>query len=185
MRPVAIRAHPLVFGTIVFLASESMLFAALLAGYYYLRALDAPWPPTGTELDFPGMALGTGLLGLGSLTMVVAQFAAERSQRVIARIMLAITCLAGLGFLYLELSDYYDANYQINTNAYSTMYYVITGTHFAHVCVGVVLLAMMAIYLRKPAFTRDNHAGVEAIAWYWHFVFFVWCAVYATIFLVK
>jgi cytochrome c oxidase subunit 3 len=39
--------------------------------------------------------------------------------------------------------------------------------------------------LREPAFTREHHAGVEAVAYYWHFVFVVWLALYATIFLIK
>jgi heme/copper-type cytochrome/quinol oxidase subunit 3 len=185
MRPIAIRAHPLVFGTIVFLASESMLFAGLLAGYYYLRGYTSPWPPTGTNLDFPGMALGTGLLGFGSVTMVVAQTAAQRKNRIVARAMLVVTILAALGFLYLELNDYYEANFWIDSGAYGTMYYTITGTHFVHVVVGVVLLTAVTVFLRERAFTRAHHAGVEAVAYYWHFVFAVWCAVYATIFLVK
>jgi len=62
---------------------------------------------------------------------------------------------------------------------------VLTGTHFAHGAAGVVLLAAVAIFLRRPAFTRDHHAAVEAVAYYWHFVFVVWLALYATIFLIR
>ncbi len=182
---VAIRAHPLVLGTVIFLASESMLFAGLLAAYYYLRGSSAPWPPTGTELDGSGMAVGTLLLGLGSVTMGVAQGAAMRGGRLTARAMLALTILFALGFLYLELSDWNGANFWINSSAYGTIYYALTGTHFAHVCAGVILLAAVAIFLRAPAFTREHHAGVEAVAYYWHFVFVIWLALYATIFLVR
>jgi len=78
MRSVAIRAHPLVFGTVVFLASESMVFAALLAAYYYLRGMTATWPPAGAELDPVSMGIGTALLAAGSVTMTIAQSAATR-----------------------------------------------------------------------------------------------------------
>src|ERR1700761_7334075 len=98
MRSVAIRAHPLVFGTVVFLASESMVFAALLAAYYDLRGGAAAWPPPGTPLDVTGMAVGTVLLGIGSITMAVAQVAAMRGGRVVARLMLLLTILAAIGF---------------------------------------------------------------------------------------
>jgi cytochrome c oxidase subunit 3 len=182
---LAIRAHPLVFGTVIFLASESMLFGALLAAYYFLRGGTSPWPPQGTSLDFPGMAVGTGLLAFGSVTMAVAQGAAMQRQRRIARLMLAVTILAALGFLYFELTDWYDTNFWIWSNAYSTLYYALTGTHFAHVSAGVALLAAVAIFLRTPAFTREHHAAVEAVAYYWHFVFGVWLLLYATIFLVR
>ena len=182
---VAIRAHPLVLGTVIFLASESMLFAGLLAAYYYLRGLNTPWPPTGTDLDTSGMTLGTLLLGLGSVTMAIAQVAGTRRARLAARAMLVLTILCALAFLYLELSDWDHANFWINSSAYGTIYYVLTGTHFAHVCAGVILLAAVAIFLRTPAFTREHHAGVEAVAYYWHFVFVVWLALYATIFLLR
>jgi heme/copper-type cytochrome/quinol oxidase subunit 3 len=185
MRSVAVRAHPLVFGTVVFLASESMVFAALLAAYYYLRGASAQWPPPGTELDAAGMAAGTAFLAFGSVTMAIAQAGAMGRRRVLARAMLALTILAALAFLWLEWSDWHSANFHIADSAYATVYFVLTGTHFAHVLAGVVLLAAVTIFLRAPAFTREHHAGVEAVAYYWHFVFVVWLALYATIFLVR
>jgi cytochrome c oxidase subunit 3 len=185
MRSVAIRAHPLVFGTVVFLASESMVFAALLAAYYYLRGITDPWPPAGIELDATSMAIGTVLLGIGSVTMTIAQGAATRSARVPARLMLGLTIVVALAFLGLEWSDWGGANFAINGSAYGTIYYVLTGTHFAHVTAGVVLLAAVAIFLRTPSFTRDHFAAVEAVAYYWHFVFVVWLALYATIFMIR
>ena len=185
MRSVAVRAHPLVFGTVIFLASESMLFAALLAAYYYLRGDSAAWPPAGATLDVTGMAVGTALLGAGSVTMTIAQNAALRANRVVARAMLLVTIALAAGFLALEWADWSAANFRIDGAAYATIYFVLTGTHFAHVLAGVVLLAAVAIFLRQPAFTREHHAGVEAVAYYWHFVFVVWLALYATIFLVR
>jgi cytochrome c oxidase subunit 3 len=185
MRSVAIRAHPLVFGTVVFLASESMVFAALLAAYYYLRGISAAWPPVGAQLDAASMAIGTVLLAAGSVTMTVAQSVAMRGERVLARIMLLLTIALAIAFLGLEWSDWAHANFAIDDSAYGTIYYVLTGTHFAHVLAGVALLAAVAIFLRLPAFTRDHHAAVEAVAYYWHFVFVVWLALYATIFLIR
>lgn len=173
------------FGTVVFLASESMVFAALLAAYYYLRGMTATWPPAGAELDPVSMGIGTALLAAGSVTMTIAQSAATRGGRRTARAMLAFTIVLAVAFLGLEWSDWAHANFAVNGSAYGTIYYVLTGTHFAHVFAGVVLLAAVSIFLRMPAFTRDHHAAVEAVAYYWHFVFVVWLALYATIFLIR
>ena len=185
MRSVAVRAHPLVFGTVVFLASESMVFAALLAAYYYLRGMTTPWPPAGVELDTVALGIGTVLLGIGSITMGVAQSAAMRGGNVIARVMIALTIVVALAFLVIEWSDWRSANFAIDGSAYGTIYYVLTGTHFAHVFAGVILLAAVGFFLRRPAFTREHHAAVEAVAYYWHFVFVVWLALYATIFFIR
>jgi len=179
------RAHPLVFGTVVFLASESMVFAALLAAYYYLRGMTVRWPPAGAELDAGSMAIGTLLLAAGSVTMTVAQVAATRGERRGARIMLIATIALAAAFLALEWHDWAQANFGVADSAYGTIYYVLTGTHFAHVLAGAVLLSAVTVFLRLPAFTRDHFAAVEAVAYYWHFVFVVWLALYATIFLIR
>jgi cytochrome c oxidase subunit 3 len=183
--PVAIRAHPLVFGVVVFLASESMLFAGLLAAWYDLKGLDSQWMAPGTEIDYCLAAFGTLLLGLGSVTMGVAQFAATKRRAGVARAMLVLTLFCALGFAYTALRDWSQANFHVDTNAYGTLFYVLTGTHLAHVLAGAVLLLALTLFLGKPAFTSDRHAGVEAIAYYWHFVFVVWLALYATIYIVR
>jgi cytochrome c oxidase subunit 3 len=185
MRSVAIRAHPLVFGVVVFLASESMLFAGLLAAWYDLRGITAQWMPSGTEIDLGLATFGTVLLGAGSITMGVAQAAAARRSRRVARAMLVLTLFCALGFVYTALRDWSLANFQISSSAYGTLFYVLTGTHLAHVIAGAVLLVAVTLFLGRPAFTRDDTAGVEAIAYYWHFVFVVWLAVYATIYLIR
>jgi cytochrome c oxidase subunit 3 len=185
MRTVAVRAHPLVFGVVVFLASESMLFAGLLAAWYDLRGSNAVWPPAGTIEDVTGATVGTIVLGLGSVTMGIAQHSARRRQRGLARAMLLLTLAFALTFVVIALRDWAGANFHVDTSAYGTMFYVITGTHLAHVVAGAVLLLAMAIFLARPAFDADRQAGVEAIGYYWHFVFVIWVAVWATIYLVK
>jgi heme/copper-type cytochrome/quinol oxidase subunit 3 len=162
-----------------------MVFAALLAAYYYLRGMTDTWPPAGIELNAMSMTAGTFLLATGSVTMTLAQIAATRAGRAYVRAMLALTIVVALAFLALEWNDWNHANFAINGSAYGTIYYVLTGTHFVHVLAGVVLLAAVAIFLRTPAFTRDHFAAVEAVAYYWHFVFLVWLALYATIFLIR
>jgi cytochrome c oxidase subunit 3 len=98
MRSVAVRAHPLVFGVVVFLASESMLFAGLLAAWYDLRGRTPEWPPPGTIARRRGATIGTILLGLGSVTMGIAQAAGAKQRRGVARAMLVLTLLCALSF---------------------------------------------------------------------------------------
>lgn len=185
MRPIAIRAHPLVFGVVVFLASESMLFAALLAAYYDLRGMNTVWPPPGVSLDTAGASFGTALLALGSITMGIAQVQAARSNFRIARAMVVLTLFCALGFTYVELSEWHAATFTIHSHAYGTMFYVLTGTHLAHVLAGAVLLIALSLFLRRRAFSADHQAGIEGVAYYWHFVFVIWLAVWATIYFVR
>jgi len=162
-----------------------MLFAGLLAAWFDLRGQAPVWPPAGTTVDVTGATIGTVLLGLGSVTMFVAQYAAGRENRRLARAMLIATLFCALAFAYLALRDWHEANFLVSTNAYGTLFYVLTGTHLAHVLAGAVLLAAVAIFLRKPAFEAQHQAGIEAIAYYWHFVFLVWVVLWSAIYLIK
>ena len=50
------------FGTILFLASELLLFGGLFAAYFGLRSLATSWPPDGFEPEWPLALGGTALL---------------------------------------------------------------------------------------------------------------------------
>ena len=57
-----------------------------------------------------------------------------------------------------------------------------TGFHGAHVIIGTIFLAVCLIRNMKGHFKPDHHFGLEAAAWYWHFVDVVWlflfCGIY-------
>lgn len=183
--PLAIRAHPLVFAVVLFLASELMFFASFFAAYYDLRAINgAGWPPPGVRLDVGPASLGTLLLGLSSVTVVLA---ARQFDRGVARVRAWLLATAVLGALFLAIAvrGWIRDNFSISTDAYGSIYYAMTGFHALHVLAGIVLLLGLTIGLRKPAFTADHRAGAEAIMYYWHFVFVVWVGLWATLYFVR
>ena len=66
-------------GTIVWLSSELMFFAALFGMYFTVRSLNGqPWPPHPVELDIPYSGVFTTILVLSSVTCQLGVFAAER-----------------------------------------------------------------------------------------------------------
>ena len=69
-------------GTIVWLSSELMFFAALFAMYFTIRSVDIglgkPWPPV--ELDLKLATVNTLVLLLSSVTCQMGVFAIERGQ---------------------------------------------------------------------------------------------------------
>jgi cytochrome c oxidase subunit 3 len=184
-QPLAIRAHPLVFGVIVFLASESMFFAALFAAYFDLRSTTAVWPPAGTQLDLVPASIGTVLLGLSSLTMIGFQFAVARNRLALGRLLLATTIGLGIVFLGITLGGWHSADFRVDSSAYGSLFYTMTGFHALHVTAGLIAIAYLTIFTTAPAFTTERRAGSEAIAYYWHFVFIVWLGLWATIYLVR
>ncbi len=76
------RPNLVAVGTIVWLSSELMFFAALFAMYFTTRAVQGPeiWAQTTEVLNIPFAAFNTTVLVLSSVTCQFGVFAAERYQ---------------------------------------------------------------------------------------------------------
>ena len=59
-------------------------------------------------------------------------------------------------------------------NVYGSSFFMATGFHGAHVIIGTIFLAVCLLRLLAGQFTPKKHFGLEAAAWYWHFVDVVW-----------
>ena len=89
---------------------------------------------------------------------------------------------AGLGVVFLGLKavEYADAiskGIGVETNAFFTFYYLLTGFHAAHVVAGIVILLLVAI--------RPQPAAVQAGAQFWHMVDLVWVLLFPIIYLLQ
>ena len=68
-------------GTIIWLASELMFFAALFAAYFTIRAVSPElWAQETALLNVPFATVNTVILVLSSVTCQLGVFAAERGQ---------------------------------------------------------------------------------------------------------
>lgn len=184
-KDLALRTHPLVFGVVIFLASELMFFGGLLAAYFNLRSMDVPWPPPGVVLDTVESSIGTLILALSSGTMLFTTHFIAKSRIGLARMWLGATILLGTAFELITLHGWMKAPFRIDSHAYGTTFYALTGFHFLHVFAGIALLAILFVSLKMAAFQRDKRAGVEAIGFYWHFVFAVWILIWGTIYFIR
>ncbi|MEO6912722.1 MAG: cytochrome c oxidase subunit 3 [Candidatus Baltobacteraceae bacterium] len=185
LRPMALRAHPLVFGVVLFLASELMFFAGLFAAYYDLRSQTAQWPPSGVHLDVLESGIGTLLLALSSGAMLLVTRALNKNKSRVARGWIGAAILLGVAFLAIAMHGWSKNTFGVNSHAYGSVFYTMTGFHALHVLVGVILLCALFFGLRSNALRGNNRAGAEAIMYYWHFVFIVWLGIWGTIYLVR
>ena len=185
LTPLPVRAHPLVLGVVLFLASELMFFAALFAAYYDLRANRSQWPPPMVRLDTAEAASGTFLLFAASLVMILATRAMDRGRFAAARGWTASALVAAVGFVLVALHGYANDTFTIATNAYGSIYYALTGFHLLHVLAGIGVLTALLVGMRSRALLVNQRAGAEAMTYYWHFVFIVWLGIFGTIYFVR
>ena len=171
-------------GTVVWLSSELMFFAALFGSWFTLRAAAAEWPPEGAELATLRTALATLVLISSSVTMHKAVQAAEASDRRLAIRWLLVTAALGTIFLANQAVEYAELSFSISSHAYGSMFYLLTGFHGLHVIggVGFMLATIAAIAGSSRA---PSGPTVTVCAYYWHFVDAVWVAMFATIYLLR
>jgi cytochrome c oxidase subunit 3 len=188
-RAVPAQAHSspplLVVGIIIFLGSELMFFAALFGMYFTLRGQTAPWPPPGTDIEFLRPFVFTVDLVASSFTMQMAVVRIRQGNVTSMKRWILLTFAMGWIFLAGQFWDYLGFDFNIGTNAYGSAFYTMTGFHALHVFAG--LLAMLVVLGRAAAraVSEHEHAGLEGVAYYWHFVDVVWIALFVTLFVIK
>jgi len=184
-KELALRTHPLVFGIVLFLASDLMIFGGFIAAYFNLRSLADVWPPPGVALDATSAAVGTAMLAVSSGTMLLATHFLARNKFTISRLWLGVSILLGTAFVFVSYHDWLARPFRIDTNAYGSLFYIMTGFHVCHVSAGVLLMIMLFGNMQKAAFQRDRRAGAEAIGFFWHFVFLIWLLIWGSIYVVR
>ena len=184
-KDLALRTHPLVFGLVLFLASDLMIFGGFIAAYFNLRGLANVWPPPGVTLDKASAAVGTAMLAASSFSMLFVTHYLARNKYTVSRLWLGTSILLGTAFVLLSYHDWLANTFRIDTNAYGSLYYIMTGFHVCHVCAGVLAMVILFGNMQKSAFQRDRRAGAEAIGFFWHFVFLIWLLIWGSIYVVR
>ncbi|MGQ0632899.1 MAG: aa3-type cytochrome oxidase subunit III [Sporichthyaceae bacterium] len=178
-------------GTIVWLSSELMFFAALFAMYFTIRSVTGAenWPPEDVHLNLPFASVTTTVLVLSSVTCQLGVFAAERGDVEKLRFWFIITFLMGAFFIAGQATEYTELvneGVTMSSDAYGSVFYLTTGFHGLHVTLG--LFAFLFVLGRTYAarrFTHEQATSAIVVSYYWHFVDVVWIALFGAIYLLQ
>jgi cytochrome c oxidase subunit 3 len=94
-----------------------------------------------------------------------------------------------LGFLFVTFQafEYHEAYTEmgltLGSGVYGSTFFMLTGFHGFHVCVGAIILSVVLFRSWKGHFHPENHFAFEAAAWYWHFVDVVWLGLFIFVYL--
>ncbi|HEV2087125.1 MAG TPA: heme-copper oxidase subunit III [Cryptosporangiaceae bacterium] len=176
-------------GTIVWLSSELMFFAALFAMYFSIRATSIDqWAERTQQLNLPYALVFTIILVASSFTCQFGVFAAERGDVYGLRRWFAITFVMGLAFVLGQANEYralVEEGIRINGDGYGSVFYLTTGFHGLHVIGGLVAFLFMMARSAMGRFTPAQATSAIVVSYYWHFVDVVWIGLFATIYLIR
>ncbi|MDP3010305.1 MAG: cytochrome c oxidase subunit 3 [Methylococcales bacterium] len=159
-------------------------------------AYEATWPTNGPAAlggKFEPMSawglpfLNTLILLTSGVTCTWAHHGLLAKNR--DQLIKGLIATVALGFLFVTFQafEYHEAYTEmgltLGSGVYGSTFFMLTGFHGFHVCVGAIILSVVLFRSWKGHFKPENHFAFEAAAWYWHFVDVVWLGLFVFVYL--
>jgi len=159
-------------------------------------SFEAVWPTNGPGNiggDFEPMGafglplINTLLLLTSGVTCTWAHHGLLENNR--SQLIKGLAATVTLGFIFVAcqaleyMEAYHEMGLTLGSGIYGSTFFMLTGFHGFHVCVGAIILSVVLFRSWKGHFTAENHFAFEAAAWYWHFVDVVWLGLFIFVYL--
>ena len=165
----------------VLVVSELVAFGLFLGAFIVTRAVRPDVFASGQT------ALDVTLAGYNTIVLVASGWAAAKgaaSARTgedrFARRWLALAIALGGAFVTIKLVEYaheIGGGIGLETSVFFTLYFLLTGFHLLHVCLGIVILAVVC----RSAYPVYVETGTV----FWHMVDLVWIVMFPVIYLMR
>ncbi len=174
------------FGFWLYIMSDLVLFAAIFATYIVLSHNYAGGP-TGKDLFHLPYVFGETLLLLfSSATYGLAMLAINENNSNKVLTWLTVTFLLGLGFVAMEINEFYGMILEGNgpdRSGFLSAFFTLVGTHGAHVICGLIWMAVMAGQVIRKGLTEPVQSRLLCLSIFWHFLDIVWVGVFTVVYL--
>src|SRR6476619_641671 len=94
------------FGFWIFLLSDMVMFSCFFAAFAVLSGNTAGGPRGSEIFDLRNVAIETGCLLISSFSCGMASIAADVRNRFCFHVSMAVTCVLGLAFLFIEFREF-------------------------------------------------------------------------------
>ena len=171
----------------VFLGSDCLFFASLIATYMVYRGQSLVGPYPNDIIDVPITTISTFVLLMSSFAMVRALAATNANDQGGIKIWLLATVLLGsvfIGFQVYEFNAFKNEGLTLGTNLFGATFFTLTGFHGAHVTLGIIWLLGLFILSYKGRLGPATALDVELAGLYWHFVDIVWIVIFTLLYLI-
>ncbi len=166
---------------------EIITFGAGIVAFVYQGRGHAAEYEQGRLLLNQGLAFTNTLVLLtGGWCMACGLGALRRGDGGGARRWTLVAMLSGVVFLVLKIIEYRQKmahGIGFGEDVFFTLYYMLTGFHFVHVLVAVVLLGCLSRSVRLGHSHAGEHQNFEAGAVFWHMCDLIWLLLYPAIYL--
>ena len=161
----------------------AVLFLLFLVERYRAVAL---FEQSRLQLDLALGVLNTLILLSSSWLVALAVHSARHGKRAAVSRYLGLGMLVGAGFAVTKIYEYWHkiaAGITLLSNDFFMFYFALTGLHFLHFAIGMVLLAVCWSKSRGDTLDDNFVIWIESSGCYWHMVDLLWIVLFSLLYL--
>jgi cytochrome c oxidase subunit 3 len=157
-----------------------------------------PYDHLTNPLSIDLTAMNTFILICSSVTMVLALAAIQQGKKAKCSFFLGATVLIGSAFMSVQFYEYYQlmfghhyppgisatGHFRPDVSLFASCFFTMTGFHGLHVSAGVVAIFIVFLASLLGKYSAADHATIEYVGLYWHFVDLVWIILFTIVYLV-
>ena len=170
-----------------FVLFETLVFTGYFGFYLFYRARSPElFLHSQAQLDLRIGVFNTLVLLLSSWSVARCVQSSRAGAYRAALRDVAITAALAAVFLFFKVFEWVRLvrmGNGLDSNDFFTYYFFLTGIHFVHLLIGLVVLGVIVYQLRSPQ--RRSQELVETCATYWHTVDFLWVLIFALLYVVR
>lgn len=176
-------------GVWFFISADIALFAVFFAAFMVYRHGDPVLFEASRQLLSPGLGtLNTLILLTSSWLVALAVHAARDADRTAVVRFLAAGMLVGSGFAVTKAVEYsgkIGAGLTMVHNDFFMFYWTLTGLHFLHFLIGMVVLGVCLYKAKRDPLDARFVVWIESSGCYWHMVDLLWIVLFPMIYLLR
>jgi len=174
------------FGFWIYLMSDLIIFATLFATFIVLGHNYAGGP-TGKELFDLHYTLGeTMFLLCSTVAYGMVMLAVHAGKKRLVLLGLAVTFLLGLGFVSMEVNEFYGlvaAGHGPDRSAFLSSFFTLVGTHGTHVTFGLIWMGVLMGQVAVKGLTTPVQSRLMRLSMFWHFLDIIWIGIFSIVYL--
>ncbi|MGJ5712272.1 cytochrome aa3 quinol oxidase subunit III [Staphylococcus auricularis] len=172
----------------VFLTAEFSLFGTLFAALLTLQHGGSYGGKLTTDLfELPLVLIMTFALLISSYTCGIAIYYMRKEAQSKMMLWMIITVLLGVVFVVFEIYEFaHYASEGVNPTigSYWSSFFILLGTHGAHVSLGIVWIIGLLIQVAMRGLNKDNAPKLFIVSLYWHFLDVVWIFIFTAVYMI-
>ena len=180
-------AAKVTFGFWVYVMTDAIMFAAMLATYAVLKNGTYGGPGIQQVAHLPHILIQTLILTLSAFTFGLGFIAFLKSKACQLRFWLVITFILGVVFLSIEIGDLTSLvkqGYSWQTSAFLSSYFTVLGLHALHIMVALLWMLVLLVQFSCKGFSTVMKTRFTCLGLFWNFLNLMWLIIFTVVFLI-